>query len=347
MARTNIYIDHGFKDTHILEAFVSGASKTFILADENTAALCLPMLIRQQPILDKAIIIEIQSGEQHKIQSTLFYILENLTIHGADRKACLINLGGGVICDMGGFAAAIYKRGMQCIHIPTTLLAQIDASIGGKNGIDFLGYKNLIGLIKEPDLVYISKEFLQTLPQDEMINGLAEAFKHGLIQSKKYWDKIKINPLGHIDSLIDDSVAIKMSIVESDPNEKGSRKLLNAGHTIAHALEAWNLENYSQLAHGKAVAAGLVIESHISMQMGFLADEEFSEIRDTIFKNIGRIDLHEYHFPTLIDKMRQDKKNDLNNISFSLIRSIGKATYNDFCDEQTIINALNYYKDAG
>lgn len=344
--QANIHIDHPLTDSALLEALMQSASQTIVLADTNTSGHCLPVLTQKFPVLKQAVIIEILPGEQHKIQTTLFYILEQLALHQADRKALLVNVGGGVVCDIGGFAAAIYKRGIQCVHIPTTLLAQIDAAIGGKNGIDFLGYKNMIGSIREPDLVYISRSFLNTLSKQEVNNGIAEAFKHGLIYDATYWSEIAENPHANIESLINTSIAIKSTIVQMDPDEKGMRKILNAGHTIGHALEAWKIDNYSPIPHGEAVAAGLIIEAHISMQMGYLPANVYEEIKKFISMHFGKIELEDDDFDVLLSKMQHDKKNEFNKISFSLIRSIGKATYNDFCDTSVILNALNAYKNG-
>lgn len=341
-----IQVDHNLSGTGLLKDRLSSASRAFILVDSNTAVYCLPLLTQHFQGFEESVIIEILPGEEHKIQSTLFYILEQLALHGADRKSVLFNLGGGVICDIGGFAASIYKRGISCVNIPTTLLAQIDAAIGGKNGIDFLGYKNIIGTIREPDLVYVSRIFLNTLSEDELKNGIAEAFKHGLVYDEAYWKQISNHPIRDLEDFINRSIAIKSSIVQADPDEKGMRKILNAGHTIAHALEAWNIDNYTPIPHGVAVAAGLIIEAHMSLQLGYLHADEFEEINRCIVQQFGRLPLDEYDFNILIEKMQQDKKNELKRISFSLIRSIGVATYDDFCEPSIIINALNDYRNG-
>jgi len=339
----NVHIDHDLKQ---LQDYLSGfpAQKEFIiLADTNTSHYCLKHLKENFGESNESRIITIPPGEKNKNFDQLQFILSQLAEYGANRNTLLINLGGGVICDMGGFAASIYKRGIQYIHVPTTLLAMVDASIGGKNGIDFNGYKNLIGTITLPENVFISKKFLDTLPPIEKNNGIVEAFKHGLIADKAYWDKIKNDPLYNIEELIATSVKIKSTIVSGDLTEKGDRKKLNAGHTIGHAIEALKLDEDEPVAHGEAVAAGLIAECYISNKLGYLSTEEQAEIEKVLLKVTEKIDLKKSDINDLLKKMRQDKKNTDEKISFSLIRNIGTATINDHCNDELIEEAIQYY----
>ena len=230
---------------------ISTYSKVAILVDENTKRDCLHKL----PKIENAIIIEIKSGEEYKNISTCNFIWEQLTINNFDRNSLLINLGGGVIGDMGGFCAATYKRGLDFIHIPTTLLAMVDASVGGKLGIDFKGFKNQIGLFNNPKAVLISPEFLETLAESELKSGFSEVVKHALISDNSLWVKLKNTPFTDFDwgDIIDTNVQIKNKIVLADPFEKGERKKLNFGHTFGHAIESYYLEKGTPISHGEAV----------------------------------------------------------------------------------------------
>ncbi len=338
----NIEIDHSLEG---LKTYIEGlptGEELFILTDTNTHKYCLPILKDLSERFKEAIVMEIPAGEKSKDQQVLFQILEKLTLHQATRKSTLLNLGGGMICDIGGFAASIYKRGIPCIHIPTSLLAQLDAAIGGKNGIDLLGYKNIIGSFYLPEKVFVSKKFLDTLPENEKRNGIAEALKHGLIADKAYWDVIKNSPFGNVELLIERSIAIKSTIVTNDLHEKNIRKKLNAGHTIGHAIESWKLET-QPISHGEAVAAGLIIEAYIANQLGYLSATEFNEIENVILSLFGKLDMANYNEADLINRMKQDKKNNAHQISFSLIREIGNATFDDHCEEASIEAALKYY----
>jgi 3-dehydroquinate synthase len=338
-----VQIDHHLEElgTYLLNlpAFI----KPVVLVDTHTREKCLPVFNSAVPASKGFSIIEIPAGEFNKSPEQLLAILTELVNLGADKHTLLINLGGGVVSDIGAFAATIYKRGIRFIHIPTSLLAQIDASIGGKNGIDFLGYKNLLGTITFPEQVFISKKFLETLPGPEMKSGVAEAFKHGLIADKELWDHIKDAPLDHIDHLLERSVSIKLSIVSEDPYEKNTRKILNAGHTIGHAIEAARMQVNDPVSHGEAVAAGLIMECYISQEMNLLPKDEFIEIEQTILRFFGKIKIDNLGREALLKLMLQDKKNQDQKISFSLIRSIGRASIDDYCSEELIFQALDYY----
>jgi len=260
---------------------ISTYSKVAILVDENTKRDCLHKL----PKIENAIIIEIKSGEEYKNISTCNFIWEQLTINNFDRNSLLINLGGGVIGDMGGFCAATYKRGLDFIHIPTTLLAMVDASVGGKLGIDFKGFKNQIGLFNNPKAVLISPEFLETLAESELKSGFSEVVKHALISDNSLWVKLKNTPFTDFDwgDIIDTNVQIKNKIVLADPFEKGERKKLNFGHTFGHAIESYYLEKGTPISHGEAVFMGMILETEISD----LPETEKNEIKNYILSNFA------------------------------------------------------------
>jgi len=300
---------------------ISTYSKVAILVDENTKRDCLYKL----PKIENAIIIEIKSGEEYKNISTCNFIWEQLTINNFDRNSLLINLGGGVIGDMGGFCAATYKRGLEFINIPTTLLAMVDASVGGKLGIDFKGFKNQIGLFNNPKAVLISPEFLETLAESELKSGFAEVVKHTLISDNSLWVKLNNTPYTDLDwkDIIDTSVRIKNKIVLADPFEKGERKKLNFGHTFGHAIESYYLEKGTPISHGEAVFMGMILETEISD----LSETDKNEIKNYILSNFSlpytpkKLNLHKF--------LINDKKNQDGKINFTLLSGIGKCSFDN------------------
>ena len=297
---------------------ISNYSQVAILVDENTKRDCLSKL----PQIENALIIEIKSGEEYKNISTCSFIWEQLTINNFDRNSLLINLGGGVIGDMGGFCAATYKRGLEFIHIPTTLLAMVDASVGGKLGIDFKGFKNQIGLFNNPKAVLISSEFLETLAESELKSGFAEVVKHALISDNSLWLKLKNTPFTDLDweDIIDTSVQIKNKIVLADPFEKGERKKLNFGHTFGHAIESYYLEKGTPISHGEAVFMGMILETKISD----LSETDKNEIKNYVLSNFAlpytpkKSSLHKF--------LINDKKNQDGKINFTLLNGIGNCS---------------------
>ena len=300
---------------------ISNYSKVAILVDENTKRDCLHKL----PKIENAIIIEIKSGEEYKSISTCNFIWEQLTINNFDRNSLLINLGGGVIGDMGGFCAATYKRGIEFLHIPTTLLAMVDASVGGKLGIDFKGFKNQIGLFNNPKAVLISPEFLETLAEKELKSGFAEVVKHALISDNSLWVKLKNIPFTDLDweDIIDTSVQIKNNIVLADPFEKGERKKLNFGHTFGHAIESYYLEKGTPISHGEAIFMGMILETEISD----LSESEKNEVKNYILSNFAlpytpkKSSLHKF--------LINDKKNQNGKINFTLLNRIGNCSFDN------------------
>ncbi|CAN0054518.1 unnamed protein product, partial [Chrysoparadoxa australica] len=253
--------------------------KVAILVDEHTSEHCLPLIEK-----GKHLVIETQSGEINKNLHTCEFIWRQLTEAGFSRRSLLVNLGGGVIGDMGGFAASTYKRGIRFINFPTTLLAMVDANVGGKLGIDFMGFKNHIGLFNDPEKIMVFEAFLKTLPRRELRSGYAEVIKHGLIMDQSYWETIKTANFPSLDwkKVIQRSIEIKSAVVLEDPKENGLRKILNFGHTLGHAVETWYLNHEKSLLHGEAIAVGMILEAHISMQKGLLNEECFYQINDHI-----------------------------------------------------------------
>jgi 3-dehydroquinate synthase len=341
----------GEKEYETLNAFIqkSNYSSIFILVDNHTNDLCLSRFL---PFLatDKTIeIIEIESGEAEKNINTCVEIWNILTELGADRKTLLINIGGGVITDIGGFVASTFKRGIDFINIPTTLLAMVDASIGGKSGVDLGNLKNQIGVINVPQMVLIDTEFLSTLPQNEMRSGLAEMLKHGLISDAAYWSKFKDlsqADFADFDLLIHRSVEIKNEIVMQDPTENGIRKALNFGHTLGHAIESYFLEseNKKTLLHGEAIAVGMILESYISWQKGMLTETEYLEIKKTINAIFETIIFEENDLQPILDLLIHDKKNEYGKIQFALLDGIGKIKINQEVDNELITKSFEDYK---
>jgi 3-dehydroquinate synthase len=320
-------------------------SKFFFLVDEHTDKYCLPLILEKLPHLDNYDIIEISSGEENKNIDFCIGIWKMLIDFGADRKSLLINVGGGVVTDMGGFAASTFKRGIDFVQVPTTLLAQVDASVGGKTGIDVDSLKNIIGTFTQPKTVFIDPEFLKTLPERQVVSGFAEMLKHGLIYDKAYLQQLKDTDLKNIDAaLIYRSVEIKNEVVKADPKEKGLRKILNFGHTIGHAVESYSLtHDGAPLLHGEAIAVGMICEAYLAVKKKGLKHEELEEIVSLFDQFYAPYELKEETFPALIQLMKNDKKNDAGQINCSLLTQIGHCGIDDFCSEEELCESLNYY----
>ena len=324
-------------------------SNLFIIVDSNTNEFCLPHFL---PFLETDLtieIIEFEAGEVNKNIETCVQVWNVLTELGADRKTLIINLGGGVVTDLGGFVASTFKRGVDFIHIPTTLLSMVDASVGGKNGVDLGNLKNQIGVINVPTMVLIDTQYLETVPQNEMRSGLAEMLKHGLIYDKGYWEQfldLKALDFADFDQLIYRSVEIKNEIVTQDPTEKNIRKALNFGHTLGHAIESYFLENEDKttLLHGEAIAAGMILESYISMTKELINENEYSEIKSSLKSIYEDIVFDENDIEPILDLLIHDKKNEYGNIQFALIEGIGKIKINQSVENELILNAFADYK---
>lgn len=325
-------------------------SKIFILTDSNTNECCLPTLLGAWQTEISLEILEIPVGESFKNIETAIGLWEVLLDYEADRKSLLVNLGGGVVTDIGAFVASTYKRGIDFVHIPTTLLAMVDASLGGKNGIDFNGAKNQIGTIQLPTAIFILPEFLETLTTEQWKCGLAEMFKHGLIYHPAHWKKLqKLSNIttDNLLELIQESMLIKLQITDIDPLEKNERKALNFGHTIGHAMESYSLQNneMEDLLHGEAVAIGMLLESHLSFQKKYLTKEQFSEIKNTILQYFEFPTWSEEQFAACLPYLQHDKKNEHGKIKFVLLKNIGEFMVNEEVLEEQIWEAWNYFQN--
>lgn len=324
-------------------------SKIFLIVDENTNEYCLPEFL---PLLSTEIpfeIIELESGEIHKNIQTCTEVWTILTELGGDRKSLILNLGGGVITDLGGFVASTFKRGIDFINIPTTLLGMVDASVGGKNGVDLGTLKNQVGTITNPKMVVIDSRFLDTLPQNQMRSGLAEMMKHGLISNKKYWDRfLDLTQLdtSDLDTLIHEAIGIKNHIVQQDPTENGIRKALNFGHTLGHAIESYFLENEDKttLLHGEAIAIGMILESYLSLEKNLITSSEYLEIKNTIKSIFSTVEFSEKDLAPICDLLIHDKKNEYGKIQFALLDGIGGVKTNQEVATANILNAFADYK---
>lgn len=318
-------------------------SKIAVLVDENSEKYCLPHILEVMPA---HYLIKITSGEANKNLATCEDIWMAMTEAGFDRKALLINLGGGVIGDMGGFAASAYKRGFDFINIPTTLLSQVDASVGGKLGIDFHGFKNHIGFFKEPKTVLIDTVFFKTLPYNELRSGFAEVIKHGLIFDAEYWDKVKETDLKNTDwnPIVEHSIEIKKKVVMQDPFESGLRKILNFGHTIGHAIESYFLELPGQrLLHGEAIAIGMICEAYLSKKLTGLSAESLDEITRYLIKVYQPKKIDTNLFDEILKLTFQDKKNEGGAVQFSLLKKIGECTINIPISTPDMVDSLFYF----
>ncbi len=319
-------------------------SSLMVLADNHTKKHCYPLV---KDLLPWHRLITVKAGEEEKNLQTCTQIWQAMTEEGLDRHSLLIDLGGGVIGDMGGFCAATYKRGIDFIQIPTTLLAQVDASVGGKLGIDFNGFKNHIGVFQLPAAVLIDPVFLGTLPWAELRSGFAEIIKHCLIQDAGKWDEIRRLDFEeqNFPDLIAHSIEIKKKVVEADPTEKGLRKILNFGHTLGHAIETYYLESTSKkrLLHGEAIAVGMICEAWLAVQKGLIDQHFFDEIEEFLFSIYGKTDLQEADIPAILTHTLQDKKNKGGEVRFSLLNGRGSCGYDIVCSKNEMKKSLLYY----
>ncbi|MBK0368570.1 3-dehydroquinate synthase [Flavobacterium agrisoli] len=324
-------------------------SKIFIIVDTQTNEHCAPHFL---PLLETDLtveIIEFESGEINKNIDTCIEIWKVLTELGADRKSLVINLGGGVVTDLGGFVASTFKRGLDFIHIPTTLLSMVDASVGGKTGVDLGNLKNQIGVINVPLMVLIDTHYLETLPQNEMRSGLAEMLKHGLIYDRQYWEQfLDLTSLDFdtLDTLIYRSVEIKNEIVKQDPTEKNIRKALNFGHTLGHAIEGYFLDHEAKktLLHGEAIAIGMILESYICLRKNLISEAEYIQIKKTIQTIYEDVDFETSDIDPILELLIHDKKNEYGLIQFALIDGIGKIIINQSVENNLILDAFKDYK---
>lgn len=343
----NVKTIHSFDEIQsILTKEVASHSATFILCDTNTNEHCVRFLLETIPALNEVPIIEIPAGEESKSLDIVSQLYEELLQHNADRNSLLLCVGGGVITDIGGFLASTFKRGIDFINIPTTVMAQVDAAMGGKCGVDLNGVKNAIGLFSWPKSVLVFTGFLNTLSTIELKSGFLEMLKHGLIADEEYWQSlahVDFNEASHISIFVKRSNEIKSEITITDPNERSVRKKLNYGHTFGHAIESMYLEKKDPITHGNAVAWGIMLENTLAVKLDILSNKVAQEIEERItpiFGEIPKFSTSEkqiiYHF------MMNDKKNSNGNISFSLISSIGNCEINISANPSFIKDVLQY-----
>jgi 3-dehydroquinate synthase len=324
----NVKTIHSFDEIQrILTEEVASHSATFILCDNNTNEHCVRFLLETIPALNEVPIIEIPEGEESKSLEIVAQLYEELLHHNADRQSLLLNVGGGVISDLGGFVASTYKRGIDFINIPTTVMAQVDAAMGGKCGIDLMGVKNAVGLFSWPKSVLVFTGFLNTLPEKELKSGFAEMLKHALIADAEYWEALSHvdpNEAGHVAVFVKRSNEIKSEITVADPNERSVRKKLNYGHTVGHAIESFFLAKSEPITHGNAVAWGIVLENRIAVKLGILSTSLAQTIETRILDIFEPLpSFNEEETEIVFQFLQNDKKNTKGLFHFSLIQNIG------------------------
>ena len=325
-------------------------SSLFVLVDENTKQHCLTRFLAHTELNPTSVLV-MQAGEENKHLSTCEKLWNELSSLGADRNSALINLGGGVVTDLGGFVACTFKRGIDFYNIPTTLLSMVDASVGGKTGIDLGALKNQIGIIQEPQQVVIDSQWLSTLPLEEVRSGFAEMLKHGLIADANYWGKLKglVNLTPEVLSpYIKPSVAVKSEVVKEDPYEKGLRKILNFGHTLGHAIESYFLVTPSKqrLLHGEAIAIGMVLEAYLSIECCGLSPEEAKEIKLVFQQFYPQVEIKEEDVDAILALLRHDKKNKAGRINFVLLTKIGIPAIDVQVPQELFQKAFDFYASA-
>ncbi len=322
-------------------------NKLFVLTDVNTRHYVMPIFCET---LVNAIDITIQAGDTNKNMESLAHVWKTLGENGATRRSVLINLGGGMVTDLGGLAASTFKRGIKFINIPTTLLSSVDAAVGGKTGINFNGLKNEVGVFNEADAVLISTRPLATLPLDEVKSGFAEMLKHGLLSNKDTFNKLldyEFNQFHneHLLSLLEESVNVKRDIVRQDPHEKGLRRALNLGHTVGHAFESLAMKRQSPIPHGYAVAWGMIVELVLSHMMLKFDSNTLHRYSQFVYDNYGAFHISCDDYPELISLMTHDKKSNNGEMNFSLLRDIGNIEINCIASENDVKAALDIYRD--
>ena len=329
-------------DKHIKE-YKNAGKHIYILCDTNTQEHCLPLLQNFLPFPFVEGVFTMKSGEKYKNIETATDIWQQLLDKNADKSAVLLCLGGGVVCDIGGFTAATFKRGIDYLFVPTSLTAQIDACIGGKTAINFKDVKNQIGLFHLPDIVFTIPAFLDTLPEKEIFSGFAEMLKHGLIADKSYWEElIKVSHSSQIikDEFIKKSINIKTNICNTDPYEKDERRKLNFGHTIGHSLESFALSRGFSLSHGEAVAMGMMAETHISYQKHMISEEELNTITAALQHFFPLFPVDKKNYKQILSFLQKDKKRMNESLNFTLLDKIGKAIVGRQVENEEIILAL-------
>lgn len=324
--------------------------RIFVLTDETTQQLCWPKIKNFKALKDSTPII-IKATDTHKNLDTLSQVWQALSNGGATRHSLMINLGGGMVTDLGGFAASTFKRGIDFINIPTTLLAMVDASVGGKTGINFGGLKNEIGVFSDSRFVIINTQFLDTLDHDNICSGYAEMLKHGLISDEHTWaELVTFNlddpDLSQLQRMVADSIKVKERIVETDPHEHGIRKALNLGHTMGHAFESFAMRRGTPILHGYAVAYGLISELYMSARKTAFPTDRMHQTVRFIRENYGTLNITCDDYPTLIELMHHDKKNTSGIINFTLLGNVGDIRINQTATEEEIKEALDFFREG-
>ncbi len=337
-----LFLEKSYKE---LVKVAENYSSIFILVDENTLEHCYPKFKKLFTSTRPTQIIQLKSGEEFKNINSCVDVWNKMTGLGADRHSLLITLGGGVITDLGGFAASTFKRGIDFINIPTTLLSMVDASVGGKTGVDLGTLKNQIGVFANPKMVLIDPSYLTTLNEREIRSGTAEIIKYGLTYDQFLYNEIRTNKNLNIVDLIHKSIQIKNEVVLQDPKESGLRKILNFGHTIGHAIESYFLENKKKLTHGEAIALGMVCESFISNKSLNFPFEKVTEIKQTIINIYGKVVLEEDDFTGFLELLKHDKKNSNGNINFVLLNDIEDFKLDCKVATNLIIDSFRFYNE--
>ena len=321
-------------------------SKKIILVDENTYEFCLDALITNFEALKDAEVIVVPEGEENKQLSIAQNVWEALTDYRVGRHDLIINLGGGVITDMGGFIASCYKRGVDFIHIPTSLLGMVDAAIGGKTGVNLDNYKNQIGVFAQPEALYIDPSFLETLPDEEYLSGYAEMIKHGIIKDEQLFLDVISCMNGNFEfneALLVRCIEVKNTIVQQDPKEENIRKILNFGHTIGHVIEGYYME--SEISHGHAIAIGMVMEAYLSMKLNGLAEETYEFIESSILSFYGVPNFTDEDIQAMIEMLSNDKKNEAGEIRCCLLKKVGECTYDHAVEEALFLETFMHFKN--
>ena len=324
--------------------------RIFVLTDETTQQLCWPKIKNFKALKNSTPII-IKATDTHKNLDTLSQVWQALSNGGATRHSLIINLGGGMVTDLGGFAASTFKRGIDFINIPTTLLAMVDASVGGKTGINFGGLKNEIGVFSDSRFVIINTQFLDTLDHDNICSGYAEMLKHGLISDERTWAELvtfdlDTPDLSQLQRMVAESIKVKERIVEADPHEHGIRKALNLGHTMGHAFESFAMRRGTPILHGYAVAYGLISELYMSARKTAFPTDRMHQTVRFIRENYGTFNITCDDYPTLIELMRHDKKNTSGIINFTLLGNVGDIRINQTANEEEIKEALDFFREG-
>lgn len=351
----NITPVHSQDELHARLLAITGAypqDQVFLLCDSNSHRHCLPLLRRGklEALLPETHVICLPAGDQNKNIDSLSLIWQTLSRNGATRHALLLNLGGGMITDIGGFAAATFKRGIGFVNLPTTLLACVDAAQGGKTGINFNGLKNEVGAFCPAREVLVYPAFFQTLDKSDLACGYAEMLKHGLLSTPGHWQEVIRLELADVcqagfSGILMRSMQVKADIVAQDPTENGLRKCLNLGHTVGHAFESWSHEQQQPVPHGYAVAWGLICELYLSMRLLGFPKEPFQQTIYRIKEVFGALPFSCKNYPSLIEKMHHDKKNSGDKIQFALLSDIGQIHIDQVVDEKTIEESLDFYLD--